>query len=120
MAVFERYRKQSDGTKIPYWYIRYWVNREEKWEAVGKVGEVTKAVAQKALEERKRMVRLGQWDMIGAEIPTLSEFVEDYIRHVRDVVKKRSWSRDIYGLHYFLKLVKDKKLYEIKPKDIDD
>lgn len=120
MAVLKRYRKQKGGSKVPYWYIRFWANGKEKWEAIGKVGEVTKAVAQAKLEERKRQIRLGQLDMIGAEIPTLPEFVEDYIRHVRDVVKKRSWSRDIYGLHYLLKFFKDKKLSEITPKDIDD
>ncbi|MGE5446184.1 MAG: hypothetical protein ACM3SR_16580 [Ignavibacteriales bacterium] len=120
MAVFKRYRKQKDGSKVPHWYIRYWVNGEEKWEAVGKGGEVTKAVAQKALEERKRMVRLGQWDMIKAEIPTLNEFSCEYLKHVRDVIKKRSWSRDELCLRHLKGFFGERKLSEIIPKDVDD
>jgi len=120
MGVFKRWIKSKDGSKTPYWYMRYTVNGKEKWESIGKAGEITKTVALARLGERRRQVRLGQLDMIGARIPTLSEFAEDYIKHVRDVVKKRSWSRDVYGLRYFLECFKDKKLSEITPKDIDD
>jgi hypothetical protein len=120
MAIFKRYRKQKDGSKVPYWYIRYWVNREEKWEAVGKVGEVTKAVAQKALEEMKRMVRLGQWDMIGATIPTLEEFSQEYIVYQRDVKQKRSWKKDVDHLKRWNTAYGNRRLSDISAKDIDD
>lgn len=119
MGLLKRLIKSKAGSKNAYWYIRYTVNGKERWESVGKAGEVTKAVAQARLEERKRQVRLGQLDMIGANIPTLVEFSGDYIRHVRDVVQKRSWTRDIYGVRYFLKVFGNKKLSEITPKDID-
>ncbi len=49
MGVLKRSVKHKDGTKSTYWYIRYTVNGRDKWESVGKVGEVTKAVAQRAL-----------------------------------------------------------------------
>lgn len=120
MAVFKRHRNQSDGTKVPYWYIRYWVNGKEKREAVGKVGEVTKAVAQKALEERKRMARLGQWDMIGATIPTLSDFSSDYLIYVRDTLDKRSWKRDELSLTHLNSFFGDRKLSAIASKDVLD
>ncbi len=58
--------------------------------------------------------------MIGANIPTLFEFAEDYIKYVRDVKKKRSWFRDTYSLRHLLDSFMDKKLSEITPKDIDD
>lgn len=120
MGAFKRWVKSKDGSKTPYWYIRYTVNGKEKWESVGKVGEVTKTVAQSKLEERRRQVRLGQLDMIGARVPTLSEFVEEYIEHVRDVVKKRSWSRDKELLSNLCRYFGSKKLSEITPKNIED
>ena len=76
MGVFKRWIKTKDTSKTAYWYIRYMLNDKEKWESVGKLGEITKTVAQRILEERKRMVRLGQWDMIEAEVPTISEFAD--------------------------------------------
>ncbi|GBD38674.1 MAG: hypothetical protein KatS3mg078_2252 [Deltaproteobacteria bacterium] len=120
MGVFKRWIKSKDGKKTAYWYIRYMVNGKDKWESVGKVGLVTKAMAQAKLEERKRQVRLGQLDIIGTEIPTVAEFAKEYIKYVRDVAKKRAWWRDTYGLRHFLELFKGKKLSEVTPKDIDD
>ena len=118
MAVFKRYRNQSDGSKIPYWYIRYWVNGKEKWEAVGKVGEVTKAVAQAKLEERKRQVRLGQLDMIGANIPILKDFSNDYLSYVKYTLRKRSWRRDEISLNHLNGFFGGHKLSGITAKDI--
>ncbi len=63
MGVYKRWRESKDGSKTAYWYIRYWVNNEEKKESIGKVGEVTKAVAQRRLDEVKRQIRLGQLDI---------------------------------------------------------
>ncbi len=97
MGVFKRWRKSEDGSKAAFWYIRYAVNGKIKWESVGKVGVVTKDVARFRLEERRRQIRLGQLDMIGVEIPTLIEFAEEYIKYVQNVVRKRSWGRDVYG-----------------------
>ncbi|MGE5443135.1 MAG: tyrosine-type recombinase/integrase [Ignavibacteriales bacterium] len=118
MAVFKRYRKQKDGSKVPYWYIRYWVNSEEKWEAVGKVGEVTKAVAQKALEERKRLVRLGQWDMIGADIPILKDFSKEYLSYTKYTLRKRSWRQDEISIGHLIRFFGEHKLSSITAKDI--
>lgn len=52
MGVFKRWVSSKDGTKTPYWYIRYTVNGKDKWEGVGKAGQITKTVAQQRLEER--------------------------------------------------------------------
>ena len=70
MGVFKRPIKADKGQK-QHWYIRYRVNGKDKWESVGEVGIITKTIAQRRLEERKRQVRLGQMDMIGSDIPTL-------------------------------------------------
>lgn len=120
MGVFKRWIQSKDGSKTAYWYIRYTVNGKEKWESVGKSGMVTKTVAQAKLAERKRQVRLGQLDMIGASIPTLFEFSSEYLKYVRDVIKKRSWSRDELSLKHLRAFFRNKKLSEITAKDIDD
>jgi len=120
MGVFKRYHESKDGTKTPYWYIRYWVNGREKKEAVGRVGIATKIQARARLEERRRQARLGQYDMIGAHIPTLSEFAGDYVTYARDVVKKRSWKKDEAHLRNWNKAFGSLRLKEITPKHIDD
>jgi len=120
MGVFKRYHEKKDGTKTPYWYIRYWVNGRERKESIGRVGPVTKTLAQARLEERRRQVRLGQYDMIGAHIPTLGEFAGEYVAYARDVVKKRSWWRDELSLRHLKAFLGDRKLSSITPKDIQD
>lgn len=89
------------------------------WESVGKVGIVTKDVARTRLEERKRQVRLGQLDMIGTRIPTLSEFIAEYLAYIRDVKQIRSHDRSGYAVAHFTKLYGNKKLSEITIEDID-
>ena len=120
MGVFKRIRKHKSGSKQDYWYIRYWVDGQEKKESVGKVGTVTKTVAQTRLEERKRQVRLGQLDMINAEIPTLEVFTETYIEYVRDIKQNRSWKSAILYLNSLNKRFGKKKLSQITPRDIDE
>jgi len=120
MGVFKRWHEHKDGSKTAYWYIRYTINGKDKWESIGKAGPITKTVAQTKLEERKRQVRMGQLDMIGVDIPTLNDFADDYIKHVRDVKKKRSWSRDKELLTSLCSFFGEKKLSEITPKDIED
>ncbi len=120
MGVFKRTRKNKEGKNSQYYYIRYWVNGKEKKESIGKVGEVTKAVAQAILGERKKQIRLGQYDMLGVDIPSLSEFSDEYIAYIRDVKQNRSWKGAVQYLNHLIPYFKDKKLSEISPKDIDN
>jgi len=120
MGVFKRIRKSEDGSKNAYWYIRYSVNGKEKWESIGRVGLVTKTVAQTVLEQRKREVRLGRFDIVNAKIPTLNEFKDEYITYVRDVKRKSSWKRDKELLVPLCKIFGNKKLSEITAKDLED
>ena len=120
MGVLKRSIKSKSGNATDYWYIRYTFNGRDKWESVGKVGVVTKAVAQARLEERKRQIRLGQSEQIVNAIPTLDEVTVDYIKHVRDTVKKRSWKRDELCLRHLTAVFGDRKLSQITPRDIDD
>lgn len=120
MGVFKRWIKSKDGAKTPYFYIRYALNGKIKWESVGKVGIVTKAVAQRKLDERKRQIERGQHDLIGAKIPTLSKFASEYMHHVKHVVCKRSWKRDENSLAHLVQLFGEFKLSAITSKDIID
>ncbi len=45
--------------------------------------------------------------MIDARVPALKEFAEEYIKYVRDVVKKHSWSRDVFSLTHLKELFED-------------
>lgn len=120
MGVLKRYRKQKDGSKTPYWYIRHWLNKEEKWESIGKVGLVTKGVAQAKLEERKRQIRLGQLDMIGMEIPIFSEFAMEYLEYIAPTKQNRSAKRSGQAINHFSKRYGRKNLSEITTEDIDN
>jgi len=120
MSEFKRSRIDKNGKKKEYWYIRYTLNGKDKWESVGEVGIVTKAVARALLDERKRQIRRGELNIIGAKIPTLSNFTKEYIKYQKEVKQKRSWKRDVIALDNIIKLFGDKKLSEITIKDIDD
>jgi len=120
MGVFKRTRVTKDGGSNQYWYIRYRVNGEDKYDSVGRIPLVTKTQARTLLEDRRRQVRLGQFDMIKTKIPTLMEFSGEYLAYVRNVVQKRSWSRDELSLKHLNGFFGDRRLSEITPKDIDD
>jgi hypothetical protein len=81
---------------------------------------MTKAVATARFKERKRQVRLGQLDMIGPTIPTLSEFSKGNITYQRDVKQKRSWKKVEHHMARWNKAFGNLKLSEITVKHIDD
>jgi site-specific recombinase XerD len=72
------------------------------------------------LRKMEQKVKLGQYDMLDAEIPTLGEFAEDYIEYQRDVKQKRSWKKDVEHLKRWSAVFGDRRLSEISAKDIDD
>jgi integrase len=117
MGVFKRHIKSKDGTNTAYWYIRYSVNGRDKWESVGKVGEVTKTVAQRILEEQKRKLRMGIHDY---EDATLEELEEDYLKYLAEVKQLRSWKGRAQHLNTLKSFFKGKKLTQITPKDVDE
>jgi len=117
---FKRKIKSKNGITNQYWYIRYPLNSKEKWESIGKVGVVTKTYAQQVLNERIRQIRMGQEDQILNEVPTLSNYKDEYIRYKRDVKKNRSWERDVLSLKHLIKYLGDSKLSSITSKQIKD
>ena len=120
MGAFKRFVKSKDGVKTPYWYIRYAMNGKMKWESVGKVGDITKTVAQAKLAERKRQIALGQYEQIGANIPTLLEIRDEYLSYKKDVIRNRSWKRNENSMRHLINFFGDYKLSSITPSDIID
>jgi len=69
------------------WVIEYNLNGKTKRESIGKKGIATKTMAKEVLKERERQVKLGQYDMLEASIPTFNNFKDEYLTYVRDTTK---------------------------------
>ena len=118
MGVFKRWIKSKNGFKTAYWYIRYSFNGKDHWESVGKVGEVTKSVAQSKLDRKKRRIKKGIYDY-NEENVTLETLEKDYIdslnaKQLRTVEQRK---RHLKVLKSFFS---NKKIFQISPKDIDE
>ena len=98
------------------WVGEYKERGRIKREALGKKNVITKTMAREELRKIEQRIKRGQY----GEIPSLKDFSGDYIKHVRDTIQRRSWSRYEYSLNHLIELYGDKKLSEITPKDIDD
>ena len=118
MGVFKRVRKQKDESKIAYWYIRYTFNGKDVWESIGRVGEVTKAVAHRREEEQKRKIRMGVFEY--QENITLEDIENDYIKYVEHTKKLRTYKKREGHLKTLKGYFEDKTLNKITPGDIDD
>jgi len=121
MAVVERIIERKDGKKSVYIYIEIPLPNGRKLKrSVGKKGLITKTQARLYEQELKRKIKMGQLDMVKADIPTLNEFRIDYLEYVKDVKQKRSWRRDQELLEPLCKLFGNKKLSDITIRGIED
>ncbi|MFI5323998.1 MAG: tyrosine-type recombinase/integrase [Thermodesulfobacteriota bacterium] len=102
------------------WVGEYKDRGKVRRKTFGKKGIVTKTMAKEMLNKIEQKIKLGQYDMLDNDIPRLNDFSRDYVKHMRDTVQRRSWSRYEYSLNRLIELYGDKKLSEISPKDIDD
>jgi hypothetical protein len=121
MSVYKRRVKSSKGKITEYWYVE--VHKPDGGtikRSMGKAGQVTKAVARQYEADLKKKIRLGQLDMVKAEIPTLNDIKGEYIKYVRDVKQKRSWQRDEELLRPLCKLLGNKRLSDISTKDLEE
>ncbi|MGE5445957.1 MAG: hypothetical protein ACM3SR_15420 [Ignavibacteriales bacterium] len=86
MSVYKRTIVSKDGKKSLYWYVEVGLPGGKKIKrSIEKVGEMTKAVAREVEQDLKRKVKLGQWDMLQAEIPTFDEFISKFISYLKDI-----------------------------------
>jgi len=119
MGAFKRWIPNKKG-KTAYWYIRYTVNKKPKWESIGKVGEVTKTVAEAVLAEKKKQIKLGLYDMLSADIPTFSEYKDEYHYYIKDIKQIRSHIRTKQVLDRFQSNYGSYRLNEISSEVIDN
>ncbi|MEX1000147.1 MAG: hypothetical protein WD000_09380 [Thermodesulfobacteriota bacterium] len=81
---------------------------------------MTKTIAKEVLKKREQVVKLGQEDLLDADIPALDRFAKEYLSYVRDTVKKRSWKRDELCLRHLINFYKGRILSDIKAQDVED
>jgi integrase len=119
MGVFKRTRISKQGKKTDYWYMRYVINGKETWKSAGKVGEITKTVAQKMLEDIKRSIRMGTYQYDVKNI-TLESLEKDYINYVKNISQIRTWDKRVEHMNTLKAFFGDKELINYTSKDIDD
>jgi len=119
MGVFKRTRTNKGGKKVDFWYMRYVLNGKEKWKSAGRVGEITKTVAQKMLEDIKRSIRMGiyQYDVENINLESLEQ---DYINYVKNIKQIRTWDKRVEHMNTLQAFFGDKQLINYTSKDIDD
>jgi len=119
MGVFKRTRISKQGKKTDYWYMRYVINGKETWKSAGKVGEITKTVAQKILEDIKRNIRMGtyQFDVKNVNLESLEKDYIDYVKNIRQI---RTWDKRVEHMNTLKAFFGDKELINYTSKDIDD
>jgi len=105
---------------IKYRAIKYKFHGKWKEEILGQSDLILKGHARRILQERERAIALGNYGIIENDVPTLSEFTEEYISHKRDVENKRSWKKDQTFLRKFIDYFGDTKLCDITTKQIDE
>jgi len=121
MAVTKRKIPNISGKKSEYWYVEVPIPGGKKIKrSVGKVGQVTRAVARQYEHELKKKIKLGQLGVLKVDIPTLRDFSKEYLNYKRDVDKKRSWKRDKELLMPLTSQFGNKRLSEIKVRDIEE
>ncbi len=104
------------------WVIEYKKpNGRLRRESIGKMGVATKSMAKEVLRKREQQIKLGQYEMLEAKIPTIAQFTDEYILFIRDIKQNRSWGGlAITQLKRLEGFFDAKKLSEISSNDIDD
>jgi len=114
MGVFKRGIRGKDGNKTEHWYIDYAFDGKRKWEAIGKVGELSKEDAKKLLALRKTEILQGKFNAPKPKvIPTFSEFAKEYLEFANGY--KKAWDRDMYALRSLEPCFGSYKLTEVSP-----
>ena len=67
----------SEGSNVP--------------EICREMGVITKTLAREMLRKIEQRIKLGEYDMLDAHIPTFNEFASEYLVHGKEIIKKRSW-----------------------------
>ena len=120
MSVYKRTIVSKGGKKSLYWYVEVSSSNGKKIKkSIGRVGEMTRAVARKVELELKHKIKLGQWDLI-RDITTFNEFIPNFVSYVRDIRQNRAWKDTKECVESFARFFGNKKLSEINSADIED
>ncbi|MDA2920772.1 site-specific integrase [Desulfobacterota bacterium AH_259_B03_O07] len=101
------------------WVGEYRDRGKIKRKALGNKRIITKTMAREMLKKIEQQVKLGQYDMLDAEIPTFKEFSKDYVEYQKDVKRIRSHNQSRVAVNYFSAYFGDNKLSTITAEDID-
>jgi len=101
------------------WVGEYRNRGKIKRKALGAKKIITKTMAREMLKKLEQRVKLGQYDMLDAELPTFEEFSRGYVEYQKDVKQIQSHDRSREACTHFSKLFGNKKLTEITAEDID-
>ncbi len=101
------------------WVGEYKDRGKVRRKTFGRKGVITKTLAKEMLRRLELKVKLGQYEMLDAEIPTFAEYSNDYILYQRDVKRIRSHERTRQCVEHFARFYGDLKLNEISTEHID-
>jgi integrase len=101
------------------WIIQYRDRGRIIRKSLGRRPLVTKTMAKEILHVTEKRLKLKQYDLVSGDIPTLNEFAPQYIEHVKEVKKLRSWSRYQYSLNVLKELYGDYLITDIGVQEID-
>jgi len=121
MAIYKRKVKNKSGRVSEFWYVE--VSRPgggKIKKSIGRVGLATKAMAREEETNLKKKIRKKQLGMEEIKVPTLNDIKNEYLKYVRDVKKKRSWSRDKELLNPLCDLFGNKLLTDITSNDLEE
>lgn len=85
---------------------------------LGKKDVITKTQAREMVKKIEKWIELDRYELVENKIPTLREFGQEYISHMRDTIKLKSWNRYEYSLNRILALYGDDKLTDITPEKV--
>lgn len=103
MGIYRKKVKNSDGKTIEYWIIRFQHDGHIHRKMVGKVGQISKLEVWRMYDEMVDRMKMGRPDTVidaRKDIPTLEFFSKEYLKYGRDVLRKRSWKRDVLSLNH--------------------
>jgi len=85
----------------------------------GKKGVITKTLAKEMLNKLEQRVKLKQYDLLDAEIPTFTEYGKEYLEYQKNVKKIRSHDRTKQCIEHFERYYGNYLLSDINAEDID-
>ncbi len=120
MGVRDRRIRHKDGSVTVMRYITWYLPGSGKpvTRSLGPASRITKTRAKEILSDIKSDLRKNKYEQYTADDPTLFDYRDEYIRYVRDVIKKRSWDRDQVSLMHLCSVLGDIRLSLITSDDI--